>query len=323
VQTGLASLGILPGVSSSNESTGSVIHLLPRAREHEGRVVELHHVRGLVARRNRFESGRVATGWPRDLTVLDGGALGYQQPARSSGPIRVVLAEGAALVRAGLRSLLDGEADITVAGEAASGTRAVSLIAELLPDVVLMGIRLPGLDGLAATRRLTSDPQLSGVKVIVVTKDENDEDLFGALGSGASGFVLLDSEPGDFVRAVRVVAGGGAHLSPWATRRVLEELASIPDSRPSDSQEFEELTTRECHIVLMVAQGMSNSEIADRLVISPATVKTHVSRAMTKLHARDRAKLVALAHQSGFVKRCQSSAARPPAALPPVAGRHL
>jgi DNA-binding NarL/FixJ family response regulator len=189
-----------------------------------------------------------------------------------------------------------------VAGEALSGEEAVALATETRPDVVLMSIRLPGLDALTATRRVLADANLAQIRVVILTADEREEDLLGALRSGASGFVPLDAEPVELLRAVRVIAGGGAQLSPSATRRLLEEFASIPDAQHSHSEKFEELTAREGHIVSLAALGLTNGEIAQRLVISAATVKTHVSRAMRKLHARDRAKLVALAYQTGFVQ---------------------
>jgi DNA-binding NarL/FixJ family response regulator len=216
-----------------------------------------------------------------------------------------VLAEPVGLVRAGLRSLLESEPDIRVAGEALSGEEAVALATATRPDVVLMDVQLGGLGGLAATRRILTDSNLSHVRVVILTEDEREEDLFGALRSGASGFVLLNAEPVELLRAVRVVAGGGVQLSPWATRRLLEEFASIPD--PARLEQFEELTARERDIVHLVALGLSNGEIAEQLVISPATAKTHVSRAMLKLHARDRAKLVALAYQTGFVKHYRAA----------------
>jgi DNA-binding NarL/FixJ family response regulator len=274
---------------------------VPRARDHD-QLPKVH-----PAQRSRAEATRSTDGWTRDLTVLDGGAvlesgaLYRPRRVRARVTIRVLLAEPVGLVRAGVRSLLEKEYDITVAGEALSGPEAIALAKETRPDVVLMDIDLPGLDGLAATRRILADPDLSGVRVVILTADERDEDLFGALRSEASGFLPLDTEPADLLRAVRVVAGGGAQLSPWATRRLLEEFASVPDPQSAHAEQFEELTTRERDIVLLVAEGLSNGEIAQRLVISPATAKTHVSRAMLKLHASDRAKLVALAHRTGFV----------------------
>jgi DNA-binding NarL/FixJ family response regulator len=236
----------------------------------------------------------------------------------------VLLAEGVGLVRAGLRSLLEGEHDITVAGEASGGEQAVALATRTRPDVVLMDIRLPGLGGLAATRRILADCDPSEIRVVILTADEREGDLFGALRSGARGFVLLDTEPVELLRAVRCVAGGGAQLSPWATHRLLEEFASMPDPPSSYPEQFEELTTRERDIVSLVALGLTNGEIAQRLVISPATVKTHVSRAMLKLNARDRAKLVALAYQTGFVQHrraVDASVARDGSALPLAAAQ--
>ena len=205
------------------------------------------------------------------------------------------------LIRAGLRSLIEAEHDIEVAGEAGSGEEAVALAAQAHPDVILMDVRVPGMDGLAATRRILEDPKMSGTKVVILTADEREEDLYGALQAGARGFIVLDSDPLELLRAVRVVARGGAQLSAWATRLLLEEFASRPDPEPIDAGAFDELTSREREIVSLVALGLNNGEIAQRLVVSQATVKTHVSRAMVKLHVRDRAKLVALAYQTGFV----------------------
>jgi DNA-binding NarL/FixJ family response regulator len=262
-------------------------------------------------------------GWSRDLTVLDGGALHRLRPAQSVPAISVLLAEPMGLVRAGLRSLLEREQDITVVGETACGEEAVALATATRPDVVLMDIELPGLGALGATRQIRADSNLSQVRVAMLTADEREEDLFSALGSGASGFLVLDAEPIELLRAVRVVAGGGVQLSPWATRRLLEEFASIPDPASSQLARFEELTVRERDIVLLVALGLTNGEIAQRLVISPATVKTHVSRAILKLHARDRAKLVALAYQTGFVTHhhaADASVARDRASLRLAAG---
>jgi DNA-binding NarL/FixJ family response regulator len=165
-----------------------------------------------------------------------------------------------------------------------------------------MDVRLEGLSGPVATRRILTDPSLSHTKVVILTADEREQDLYAALQSGESGFLVLDSEPVELLRAVRVVARGGAQLSPWATRLLLEEFASRPDPHRPYPEVFDELTMREGEIVSLVALGLSNSEIAQQLVVSPATVKTHVSRAMVKLHVRDRAKLVALAHQTGFVR---------------------
>ena len=214
--------------------------------------------------------------------------------------IRVVLADDQALVRAGLRALLDPQDDIEVVGEAADGAQAVDSARRLAPDVVLMDIRMPIMDGLDATRTIGADPALAGVRVVVLTTFEVDEYVFEALRAGASGFLLKDAEPVELLRAVRVVAAGESLLSPSVTRRVVEAFAAAapPTSSPDG---LEELTEREREIVALVGAGLSNGEIADRLVISPATARTHVSRAMLKLGCRDRAQLVVFAYESGLV----------------------
>jgi DNA-binding NarL/FixJ family response regulator len=274
---------------------------VPGDCEDDGRPVGPQLPRVRFTRRTPVESNRLNGGWLRDLTVLDGGVLRRLRPAQAAPAISVLVAEPMGLVRAGIRSLLERENDITVVGEALCGDQAVTLATEMRPNVVLMDIELTGPGALGATRRILADPNLSQVRVVILTADEREEDLFEALRSGASGFMLLDTEPVELLHAVRVVAGGGAQVSPWATRRLLEEFASMPDPASSHLEQFDELTARERDIVQLVALGLSNGEIAQRLVISPATVKTHVSRAIVKLHARDRAKLVALAHQTGFV----------------------
>jgi DNA-binding NarL/FixJ family response regulator len=215
--------------------------------------------------------------------------------------IRVVLADDQALVRAGLRLLLDAEPEVEVVGEAEDGEQAVALVAETRPDIVLMDIRMPQLDGLAATRQIVSTPELDEVRVIVLTTFELDEYVFEALRSGASGFLVKDTEPVELLRAIRVVAGGEALLSPGVTRRLIGEFVAQPQGRSFDSGALEALTDREREVVSLVAAGLSNEEIAAELVISPATARTHVSRAMVKLHARDRAQLVVLAYESGLV----------------------
>jgi DNA-binding NarL/FixJ family response regulator len=201
-----------------------------------------------------------------------------------------------------MRELLEEAGDIAVTGEAASGGEAVALASEIRPDVVLMNVRLPGLDGLEATRRIIADAELSQVEVLMLIKDERDEDLFGALRAGASGFLTMDTEPAELLRAVRALAGGGVQLSPTVTRRLIDEFASQPNPRRLTPELFEELTAREREVVALVASGLTNDEIAEQLVVSPATAKTHVSRSMVKLHAHDRAKLVALAYQTGFAQ---------------------
>ena len=217
--------------------------------------------------------------------------------------IGVVLADDQALLRAGLRALLDAEDDITVLGEAADGHEALELVRTLVPDVVLMDIRMPGMDGLEATRVIAADPALEATRVVVLTTFDLDEYVFEAIRSGASGFLVKDTEPTELLRAVRAVAGGDALLSPRVTRRLIGEFASR--SRPTAGRAAERLaalTEREREVVALVGEGLSNDEIADRLVVSPATAKTHVSRAMVKLHVRDRAHLVVLAYESGLVR---------------------
>jgi DNA-binding NarL/FixJ family response regulator len=214
--------------------------------------------------------------------------------------IDVVIADDQALVRAGFRLLLESEDDIRVAGEARDGREAVAVARRHRPDVVLMDIRMPGLDGLAATREIVAAPDLREVKVLILTTFETDEYVFEALRSGASGFVVKDTEPAELVHAVRVVARGDALISPQVTRRVIAEFAARP-ARPHPNPELDELTDREREVMALVARGLSNGEIAEQLVVSPATAKTHVGRAMMKLHAHDRAQLVVLAYESGLV----------------------
>ena len=216
--------------------------------------------------------------------------------------IRVVLADDQPLVRAGFRLLLDGEDDIEVVGEADDGAAAFELVESLRPDIVLMDIRMPNVDGLEALRRIAEDDKLAAVKVLVLTTFDNDEYVFEALRTGASGFLVKHTQPADLVRAVREVAAGEALLSPSVTRRLIEEFASRPARPRTTPREMELLTEREREVVGLVAQGLTNEEIAAELVVSPATARTHVSRAMVKLHARDRAQLVVFAYQSGLVR---------------------
>lgn len=215
--------------------------------------------------------------------------------------IRVLLADDQSLVRAGFRALLDAQPDIEVAGEAADGEEAAVKAHELRPDVVLMDIRMPRLDGLAATRRITADPGLGEVKVVMLTTFELDEYVFEAIRSGASGFLVKDTEPEELVRAVRAVVHGDALLSPGVTRRLIEEFAAR-SKPPAAVSGLDELTEREREVMALVGIGLSNEEIARRLVVSPLTAKTHVSRTMIKLAARDRAQLVVLAYESGLVR---------------------
>jgi DNA-binding NarL/FixJ family response regulator len=209
---------------------------------------------------------------------------------------------------------------MTVIAEAATGEDAVAAAIETRPDVVLMNAWLPGLDGLQATRQILASPGLSHVKVLILSDDEYDEQIFDALRAGASGILLKDTDPIEVSRAVRVLAGGGAQLSPCVTRRVLQEFASQPDPKRPTPELLDELTAREREVMTLVGMGLSNDEIAERLVVSPATAKTHVSRTMVKLHARDRAKLVVLAYESGLVRpRQQNSEPQ----LVPRPGQHM
>ena len=215
--------------------------------------------------------------------------------------IRVLLVDDQALLRAGFRALIEAEDDLEVVGEAGDGEAAVEVAQETQPDVVLMDIRMPKVDGLEATRLISAEPTLAETRVIILTTFELDEYVFDALRNGASGFLLKDTEPVDLLAAIRVVAGGDALMSPSVTRRLIEEFASR--SRPTaPSAALDVLTEREREIVALVGEGLSNAEIAERLVVSPATAKTHVSRAMTKLHVRDRAHLVVIAYETGLVR---------------------
>lgn len=215
--------------------------------------------------------------------------------------IHVLLADDQALIRAGFRALLDAEDDIEVVGEAGDGEAAVRLASSLMPDVVLMDIRMPGWDGLEATRRIASDRRLAEVRVIVLTTFDLDEYVFEALRVGASGFLVKDTEPVDLIRGIRAVARGDALLSPSVTRRLIAEFATQL-KKPGPAPSLQALTEREREVMALVAAGLTNDEIAQRLVVSPATAKTHVSRAMMKLGARDRAQLVVFAYESGLVQ---------------------
>jgi DNA-binding NarL/FixJ family response regulator len=216
--------------------------------------------------------------------------------------IRVVVADDQSLVRAGFSVILTSTDDIEVVGEASDGREAVDVVTRERPDVVLMDIRMPESDGLAATRRITADERLANTKVLILTTFDLDEYVFEALRAGASGFLLKDALPDDLLAAVRVVANGQALLAPSVTRRLVEEFARRPAAGAGEPPRWlDTLTTRETEVLGAVARGLSNHEIADSLFMSPATAKTHVSRLLTKLQARDRAQLVMLAYEAGVV----------------------
>ncbi|MBU8861672.1 MULTISPECIES: response regulator transcription factor [unclassified Micromonospora] len=217
--------------------------------------------------------------------------------------LRVLLADDQTLIRAGFRALIDSAPDLSVVGEAGTGREAVVQARATRADVVLMDIRMPDLDGLAATRQITADEDLAGVRVLILTTFEVDEYVFEALRAGASGFLGKGVEPVELLDAIRTVAAGEALLSPKATRGLIARFLAQPDPEPRATPErLRVLTEREREVVALVAAGLSNDQIAQRLVVSPLTAKTHVNRAMAKLGARDRAQLVVLAYQSGLVR---------------------
>ena len=214
--------------------------------------------------------------------------------------IRVVLVDDQSLIRTGIRALLDAEADLAVVAEGSNGQEGLDLAVEHRPDIVLMDVQMPVMDGIEATRSIVADDRLADVRVVILTNFGFDEYVFNALRAGAAGFLLKDTEPADLLQALRVVTRGDALLSPAVTRRLISEFVA----RPPDvltSADLRLLTKREREVVALVAHGLSNDEIAERMVLSPTTAKTHVSRAMTKLGARDRAQLVVFAYQSGLV----------------------
>jgi len=215
--------------------------------------------------------------------------------------IRVILADDQALLRAGFRALLDAQDDIDVVGEAADGDEALTLAVGHKPDVVLMDIRMPRLDGLEATRAIAADPDLGEVRILILTTFDLDEYVFEALRAGASGFLVKDTEAAELLTAIRAVARGDALLSPGVTKRLIAEFASRA-KEPLLTTKLEELTDREREVLALVGSGLSNDEIAERLTVSPFTAKAHVSRAMTKLGARDRAQLVVYAYETGLVR---------------------
>jgi DNA-binding NarL/FixJ family response regulator len=215
--------------------------------------------------------------------------------------IRVLLADDQALIRAGFRVLVDSVDDMQVIAEAVDGAQAVELAKRERADVVLMDIRMPIMDGLEATRRIAADDDLAGVKVIILTTFESDEYVYQAIRAGASGFLVKDAEPEDLIHAVRVVARGDALLAPSVTRRLITDLATRPELPKADARQLDGLTDREREVLKLVATGLSNDEIAASLFVSPLTAKTHVSRILAKLGARDRAQLVVVAYESGLV----------------------
>ncbi|AKH81692.1 LuxR family transcriptional regulator [Streptomyces sp. CNQ-509] len=226
--------------------------------------------------------------------------------------IRVLLVDDQALIRGGFRALLDAEDDIEVVGEAADGAEGVRLAARHRPDVALVDVQMPVLDGIEATRRIAADPDLAGVHVVILTNYGVDEYVWGALRAGAAGFLVKDMEPEDLLHGVRVAARGDALLSPALTRKLIQEYVSRPAGGvPDTADALRELTRREREVVTLVGGGLSNEEIAARLHISPITAKTHVSRSMTKLGARDRAQLVVLAYETGLVTPRGPVAGRP------------
>lgn len=214
--------------------------------------------------------------------------------------IRVLLVDDQPLLRSGFRALLDLEEDIEVVGEAGDGEQAVALARELLPDVALVDVQMPGADGIEATRRIALDPRLAGVHVVILTSYGFDEYVLDALRAGAAGFLVKDIEPEDLLHAVRVAARGDALLSPSITRRLIDRYVSQPPRRGVGTT-LHALTNREREAVALVAEGLSNDEVAASMVITPLTAKTHINRAMAKLHARDRGQLVVLAYESGLV----------------------
>jgi DNA-binding NarL/FixJ family response regulator len=255
-------------------------------------------------------------GHPRKLFVIDGVDPGR---VRASGAISVLIAYADKLGRAGLGALLDAEAELAVAGFAADGEEAVALTREVRPDVLLMDATLPGIDAAEATRRIVADPDTLGVRVLILGACEQDGEVLSSLRAGASGFLPRDTDPVELIGGVRAVAAGEAALSPNGVRRVIAELASQPDPGLPSPELLEELTAREREVMALVAAGLSNEQIAEHLVVAHTTAKTHVSRALGKLRARDRAQLVTLAYETGLVAPKHGAASGTGAAAATVA----
>ena len=253
--------------------------------------------------------------------LITGGVPGETAAAQPVPAIRVLLAHPETWVRASLRALLEQHADISVIGQAADGQQAVELARSGRPDVVLIDTRLTGLDPLEATRQILAQAPTRGTRILVIGPEEWEEQLFGVLRAGASGLLAGDTDPAELVRGVRVLARGEALLSPGATRRLIEEFAAVPDPQRRTPAELEELTAREREVLTLVALGLGNNAIAGRLVVAHATVRTHITRTMCKLRAHDRAKLVAIAYESGLVqpRRARVAAATIPGPALPTA----
>jgi DNA-binding NarL/FixJ family response regulator len=243
--------------------------------------------------------------YARNLRSLDGGDADAEGRV-----ITVLIACGDNFSRAGARAMLATQPDIAVVGCAADGEETLAMARQLEPDVTLVDIGLPGMDAVEVTRRLALDRDLSELRVVIVSVSEQDEEVFASLRAGASGLVLRSVQPGELIRAVRAVAAGNAALPPGLVRRVITELASRPDPRLPVSSQLDELTRREREVMALVALGLSNSEIAEHLVVAPATARTHVSRALCKLRVRDRAQLVTVAYETGLVRPTQTAVAR-------------
>lgn len=218
-------------------------------------------------------------------------------------PVRVLVADDQAMLRGSFRLLIEHTPGMTTVGEASDGAEAVALARRELPDVVLMDIRMPGVDGIEATRQICSSAELAGVRVLILTTFDLDEYVYAALRAGAAGFLLKDTPPADVLHAIKVVAAGEALLAPSVTRRLIAEFTSRPEPGRPPARRLDGVTDRELEVLRLIAQGLSNDELADHLRLSPATIKTHISRLLAKLHARDRAQLVIVAYNTGLVGR--------------------